>query len=191
MAAWVLFAPLLAENLIVEKPLARADAIFVLGGSSAYLERTEHAAALYKQAVAPKIILTDDGTRGGWSKIEQRNPPFVELARKNLIVQGVPAESIEIIKPSGSGTIYEAECLRQKVEEDNLKSVLLVTSAYHTRRTLRTFERLSADENISLGVESAPFGWQTPPPRTWWFSQRGWNAVAGEYVKSVYYWVYY
>ena len=145
-AVWILFAPYLAENLIIEKPLERADAILVLGGSSVFMERTQKAAEVFKNGAAPQIILTDDGEKAGWSKIEKRNPPYVELARKNLILNGVPFEAIEIIKPDGSGTIYEAQILREKAGENNWKTILLVTSAYHTRRTLRTFEKVCENE---------------------------------------------
>lgn len=190
-AAWIFSAPFLAKELIVQKPLERADVILVLAGSSVFQERTDKAADLYKQGISAKIILTDDGTRGGWSKIEQRNPPFVELARKNLINQGVPADAVEIIVPIGSGTIYEAQIFAEKVGEANWKSVLLVTSAYHTRRTLWTFENELKDKNVEVGVASAPLGQQTPLPDFWWLAPRGWDAVAGEYVKSFYYWIYY
>lgn len=191
LAAWITLAPFLAEGLIVEKPLAQTDVILVLAGSSVYLERTAKAAELYKQGVASKIVLTDDGTRGGWSRTEQRNPPFVELAKKNLVADGVPAEAVEIIKPIGSGTIYEAQIFRETARRMNWKSVLLVTSAFHTRRTLWTFQKELADESIEIGIAAAPVGWQTPSPNYWWLTPRGWNAVAGEYVKSSYYWVYY
>jgi uncharacterized SAM-binding protein YcdF (DUF218 family) len=190
---WIFAAPFLAENLIVEKPLEKADAIFVLGGSATYLERTDKAAELFKNGVAPKIILTDDGTRGGWSKIEQRNMPFVELARRNLIAQGVPAENIETLKPEATGTIYEARALTELSKNDNLQTILLVTSAYHTRRALRTFEREFAKENLQseIGIEYAQTGKRTPATSAWWFSIFGWQSVAGEYVKFVYYWLYY
>ena len=191
LAAWIFFAPFLAERLIVEKPLERADVILILAGSSVFQERTNKAAEIYKQGVAPKIVLTDDGTRGGWSQTEQRNPPFVELARKNLIADGVPAENIEIIKPNGSGTIYEARTFREKAREMDWKSVLLVTSAYHTRRTWWTFQEELANEPIEIGIAAAPVGSQMPSPNYWWLTVRGWNAVAGEYVKSWYYWAYY
>lgn len=191
--AWILLTPYLAERLIVEKPLEKADAILVLAGSSAYIERTQKAGEIYRQGIAPRIFLTDDGERAGWSRIERRNPAFVELARENLIEQGVPAESIEILEPSATGTIYEAEILRKKVEESDLKSILLVTSAYHTRRALQTFEKIFAEKNTDaeIGIESAPIGEKTPKPIAWWLSSRGWSAVGGEYVKSLYYWVYY
>ncbi len=191
LTAWLIFAPFLAELLIVEKPLERADVILILAGSSVYRERTAKAAELFKQGIAAKIVLTDDGMRGGWSRSEQRNPPFVELAEKNLIAAGVPAENIEIIVPNGSGTIYEARIFRETAQKMNWKSVLLVTSAYHTRRTLWTFEKELSNDEIAVGIAAAPVGWQTPPVNYWWLTLRGWNFVAGEYVKSLYYWVYY
>lgn len=190
---WFFVAPFLAENLIVEKPVEKADIIFVLGGSATYLERTDKAAELFKNGVTKKILLTDDGTRGGWSQTEQRNMPFVELARRNLVAQGVPAENIEILKPETTGTIYEAKALTQLSKKENLRTILLVTSAYHTRRALRTFESEFAKENLpaEMGIVSAQTGRQTPPPSVWWLSVFGWQSVAGEYVKSVYYWIYY
>lgn len=190
---WLFLAPLLAENLIVEKPLDKADAILVLAGSNTYLERTHQAAELFKKGVAPKIYLTDDGEFAGWSKAEQRNPRFVELARDSLIAQGVAAGNIEILEPKVSGTIYEARILSEKAKTANLKSLMLVTSAYHTRRAFSTFERVFKENNqmIELGITSPPTGEQMPAPSLWWLSENGWSFVAGEYVKFVVYWVYY
>ena len=191
LAAWIFFAPFIAENLVVEKRLERADTILILAGSSVYIERTNKAAEIFKHGVASKIILTDDGERTGWSRTEKRNIPYVEMAQRNLIAQGIPLEDIEIIKPIGSGTIYEAQIFKEKAQAENLKSVLLVTSAYHTRRTLWTFEQVFDGENVAFGIVSPPTGEETPPPNIWWLAPRGWSFVAGEYVKSVYYWVYY
>jgi uncharacterized SAM-binding protein YcdF (DUF218 family) len=190
---WITLAPFLAERLIIEKTLEKTDAILVLGGSSVYIERTQKAAEIFKKGAARKVFLTDDGERGGWSAAEKRNPPFVELARKSLISQGVPAENIEILEPQVTGTIYEARVLAEKAKAENLQSVLLVTSAYHTRRALWTFEKYFAENNIKteLGAAAPPPGNQTPPPYVWWLSPRGWALVAGEYVKFAAYWIYY
>ena len=190
---WLCLAPFLAERLIVEKPLEKADAIIVLAGAHTYVERTQKAAELFNKGTAPRVFLTDDGERAGWSAAEKRNPPFVELARSSLISQGVPAESIEILEPQVTGTIYEARVLAEKAKAENLRSVLLVTSAYHTRRALWTFEKYFAESNIKteLGVAAPPPGNQTPPPFVWWLSPRGWVLVAGEYVKFTVYWIYY
>lgn len=193
LLGWILLAPRLATLLIVEKPLARADAIFVLGGSAAYIERNQKAAALYKQGVAPKILLTNDGIKGGWDKKEQRNPYYVERARRELIGQGVPENAIEILPGTVGGTEDEAKLFAETAREKDLKSVLLVTSAYHTRRTLWTFEKtaLKNDLPVEIGIESPPTGQQTPPPFYWWATPTGWHVVAAEYVKIVYYWLFY
>ncbi len=187
---WVVSAPLLAKNLIVEKPLKKADAILVLSGSSVYIERTHKAAELYKQGIAEKVLLTDDGGYGGWSQKEKRNPPFVYLAQQELIAQGVSKDDIEILLPQVTGTIWEARNLKVKVEEEDWKSVVLVTSSYHTKRALNTFSAILEDR-VSLGISASPTGAQTPPPFTWWLSPKGWSVIGGEYVKSAVYWLYY
>src|SRR5215213_2244586 len=125
LIVWAFFAPFLAKNLIVEKPLEKADAILVLAGAHTYPERTQKAAELFRNGVAPKIFLTDDGEPAGWSAAEQRNPPFVELARNSLIADGVAAENIEILEPQVTGTIYEARILAEKAKSAHLKSVLI------------------------------------------------------------------
>jgi uncharacterized SAM-binding protein YcdF (DUF218 family) len=188
---WVFLAPYLAERLIIEKPLERADAIMVLGGSAVYLERTQKAAEIYKQGVAPKILLTDDGERAGWSKKEQTNLPYVELARRSLVTQGVPEDAIRILPGEVTGTDWEARRLAEEIDRDGLHSVLLVTSAYHSRRALWTFEKFLAEKGVGIGIEHSPTGEQTPSPGSWWLSPRGWNMVGGEYVKSAVYWAYY
>lgn len=187
---WVFVAPFLARNLIVEKPLAKADAILVLSGSSVYKERTHKAAKVYRSGVAKKILLTDDGGLAGWSNKEMRNPPFVYLAQQELIAQGVNAEDIEILSPKVSGTIWEARNLLTKFKKENWQTVVLVTSAYHTKRTLWTFEEVLGN-SYKIGIVASPTGEDTPPPQMWWLTPKGWKVVAGEYVKSWGYWIYY
>src|SRR5678815_4105056 len=62
-----------ARWLIVRAPLDRADAIVVLSGSATLSERVQHAAQLYAEKRAGKILLTTDNQQGGWSTAEQRN----------------------------------------------------------------------------------------------------------------------
>lgn len=190
---WIFAAPFLATFLIIEKPLEKADAIFVFGGSSVYVERTGKAAELFKRGVSNKIFLTDDGERGGWSKAEQRNPAFVELAKNELEKNGVPAENIEILEPQVSATFDEANVLAKTVKEKNLNSVLLVTSAYHTRRAFWISEKVLRENNLktALGIISPETGINTPSPEKWWLAPNGWRFVGGEYLKSVGYWMFY
>lgn len=193
LAIWILIAPFYAKYLIREKPLAHADAVFVFGGSSVYTERCSKAFELYKNGISDKIFLTDDGGRGGWSQAEQKNPAFVELASVELQKNGVPIENIEILEPQVDGTFDEAKVLAETIKAKNLKSILLVTSAYHTRRAFWITEKVLRENNlnIEIGIVSPEPGNQTPKPQFWWLVPKGWQFVAGEYVKIFVYWMYY
>ena len=184
---WVLVAWVAGRCLIVNTPLQRADVIVVLSGSAVYKERTQRAAEYYHQGLANRILLTNDNLRGEWSSSEQRNPFFYERARNNLLLLGVPAEQIEVIPQPVTNTYDEAVALREYAVAHGLRSLLVVTSAYHSRRALWTLNRVFAGTGIELGLQSIESGEQTPSPFTWWLHWRGWRMVVGEYVKNVYY----
>jgi uncharacterized SAM-binding protein YcdF (DUF218 family) len=184
---WVLVAWLAARFLIVNTPLHRADAIVVLSGSAVYKERTQRAAAYYHQGLANRILLTNDNLRGEWSSAEQRNPFFYERAQNNLLFLDVPAQRVEVILQPVTNTYDEAEVLREYAVAHGLRSLLVVTSAYHSRRAHWTLNRVFAGTGIEITLQSIENGEQTPSPFTWWLHFRGWRMLLGEYVKNVYY----
>lgn len=188
---WIAVAPLLAYLLIVEVQQDRADAIVVLSGSSVFKERTKKAAELFKLGRSDKILLTDDGYRGGWSPKVRINPLFVELARRELLSQGVPADAIVTLPGVVDGTDKEAAAFVDYAQKQNLRSATIVTSAYHTRRALWTFEKFARKNGIEFGIEHPAPGIQTPKAFSWWLKPAGWRMIAGEYVKFIGYYVYY
>src|SRR5688500_20256673 len=109
MLAW-----LGARALIVSAPLASADAIVVLSGSSAYPERTQKAAELYRDGRAPLVLLTEDHTRGGWASAQQRNPSFVGRATEAVMKDGVPAERKKIVPGRAAETRYETAMINER-----------------------------------------------------------------------------
>jgi uncharacterized SAM-binding protein YcdF (DUF218 family) len=176
-----------ARFLIVRAELASADAIVVLAGSSTYVERTGWAARLYKERRGRIVVLTDDGTQGGWSDSLQRNPFFYELAARELEQRGVPAEKIEVVRRPASGTYQESLRLSEHAAARGWRSLLVVTSAYHTRRALWTLRRVFAGSGVEIGIDSPPPGGQTPSAAVWWLRPQGWALVPGEYAKMIYY----
>ncbi len=176
-----------AHLLIVSVPLDHADAIVVLSGSSAIRERTQHAGDLYLKQKSKKVLVTRDTQRGSWSPAEQRNPYYYESAVADLKRAGVPAEAIEVVGPPVNSTWDEAKSISDYVSSHNVRSVLLVTSSYHSRRALWTFQRHLKEKNVQVGVDPAEPGIQTPRPAVWWFSFRGWQVVFLEYLKLIYY----
>lgn len=178
-----------ASWLIVREDLpGRADAIMVLSGSAAYAERAQHGALLYRAGRAPRIVLTNDGLRGGWSQSEQRNPFFVERAAAELRQAFVPGEAVEVLPGHVNSTYDEALALRTEAQRRGWKSLLVVTSGYHARRARWTFRRVFEEsDGIAVGLDPAAPNEQTPSPLFWWLQPEGWQMVAGEYVKLIYY----
>ena len=185
---WPLVAWIAAELLIVKSQIQSADAIVVLSGSSTFLERTDYAARLYQQGGAPIVVLTNDHLISGWNAAEERNPYFVELAARALRTRGVPAEKIQVIPGNASGTYEESLSLRDYATSHQLMRLLVVTSAYHSRRAFWSMRHACEGSGIQIGIDGPAPGWQTPSPWSWWLHRWGWRVVAGEYVKMIYYW---
>jgi uncharacterized SAM-binding protein YcdF (DUF218 family) len=185
LLAWVLIAWCWARWLSVAKPLDRADVIVVLSGSKAFRERTEFAATLYRNGVAPRILLTNDGERASWSNVEERNPPYQELAARELEQRGVPASAITLVDLPVQGTLDEAVTIRKYADDNGIRSILIVTSEYHSRRALWTFERVFAGREANIGLQSPKM--TNAFAVTWWIYPQGWKTVGAEFVKMVYY----
>jgi uncharacterized SAM-binding protein YcdF (DUF218 family) len=188
---WPFAAWAAARLLITEAPLAKADAIVILGGSANYKERAHEAARLLLDGHSQRILVTNDNNRGPWSSAEQRNLFFYERSFEELRNAGVPAERVQLLPQPVSGTHEEAELVRQYANDHGFQSVLVVTSAYHSRRALWTFSRVFRDTGIKIGLAAAPPKVESPRPATWWLTRRGWRLVPTEYVKMIYYVVKY
>jgi len=189
------FAPLgawlAARLLVVKADIAAPDVIVVLSGSSTYVERASRAANLYSEGRAPLILLTDDGLIGGWDHREDRNLHYYEMTAQRLQQLGVPKDRIQVIPGLASGTYEETLLIRDYATSHNLKRILIVTSAYHSRRALWSIRHACEGSGIEIGIDSPAPGWQTPTLWRWWTKRWGWKVVGGEYVKMIYYWTKY
>jgi uncharacterized SAM-binding protein YcdF (DUF218 family) len=192
VVAWPVVAWVAARALVVHDETARADVIVVLSGASDYLERTRYAAELWRQGVAPRIVLTNDDLRGGWDSGQQRNLYFVEREATELRRAGVPDAQVEALPEPVASTYDEAVRVRAYVAEHRLSSIVVVTSAYHSRRARWTFRRMFRESGVHVAVAPVVTGaGQTPPAYSWWLTARGWRSVAPEYPKLVYYGLHY
>jgi uncharacterized SAM-binding protein YcdF (DUF218 family) len=184
---FLLFAMLAPYGLISRSRRSHADAIVMLSGSSTYIERAQWAARLWREGLAPEVVLTNDGQSAGWDEARQRNPSFAERAADVLQKEGVPPAAIVTLPQVVTSTHDEALRLREYAQARGLHSLQFVTSAYHTRRAHWTLERVFAASGIELGVDAPPTGQQTPNPLWWWTNETGWKFVPGEYLKFIYY----
>ena len=187
IVAWPVVAGVAARSLIITVPLESADAIVVMSGSSAYLERTQKAAQLYHEGHAPMVLLTDDHRQGGWDNTRQRNPFFFERAMDELIKAGVPQEKIGVVPGFAESTRDESVIVGSYAQSKGFRSVLIITSAYHSRRALRCMRQVFANTGTNVGIETAG----AAPSFFWWTGLEGWRTVGTECVKSIYYWFKY
>jgi uncharacterized SAM-binding protein YcdF (DUF218 family) len=176
-----------ARALVVEVKLQHADVILVMAGAPVYFGRTAEAGRLFLDGRADKILLTNDGVRGSWSRTLQRNPFYYERAMLRLTQAGVPVTSVELLSGRISSTFDEAALMSAYARTHAVKSVIVVTSEYHTRRALWTVRRVLRDTGVEVGVQPATPIFDSVSPHNWWWYARGWQMVFGEYVKLAYY----
>jgi uncharacterized SAM-binding protein YcdF (DUF218 family) len=126
---FVLAAIVFPQNfLCVDSGPVKADVIVVLGGASH--ERPERAAELFKQRAAPRIIVSGFGD--------------CEINRRLLMEAGVPANVIEMENQSRT-TKENAEFTIKLLRKEKLNSAVIVTSWYHSRRALKTFQHFAPE----------------------------------------------
>lgn len=132
--------------------LPTADAIVVLGGAtrtpspprpsvdlSEAGDRVIYAAQLYRQKKAPIIVLS--GGRVEWSG--SGNAEAEDMATI-LTSIGIPRSAL-ILEPNSLNTYENAKFVKPILERENLKKVLLITSATHMPRSLLIFQRQGMD----------------------------------------------
>lgn len=188
LVLWPVGAWAAARLLIVHEPIEKSDAIVVLSGSATYRERAQHAGELFHAGRANRVVLTNDNLKSGWSSAAQRNPYYHELAKEELKRAGVPDQNIQVMMVPILGTHDEVLKLKDYCDQQKLNSILVVTSAYHSRRALWTFRKVFHDGSQKVGMDPAAAGIETPPPSTWWLHRFGWDLVPREYIKLVGYW---
>jgi len=145
------------EALVVEDPLEKSDAIIVLSDDNFYADRATRAAELFRQKLAPVVVASGIRLRP--------NAGIAELMTHDLIERGVPRENILPFPQDADDSKEEAQFLRKLVQEKNWKSVIVVTSNYHTRRAKYIFGKILAN---SVTVCMAAARDADYDPEHWW-----------------------
>lgn len=150
--------------LVVEDPLRKADATAVLSGRMP--SRALEAARVFNQGYASRVWLTHSSEPG--EELAQLSIPYAgeeSYDRQILIHEGVPAEAIQILDPPIANTADEMKVIGSALRQQNLHSVIIVTSKVHTRRTRALWKRLSARNETAIihGVSDDSFD-----PAHWW-----------------------
>lgn len=162
-----------------------ADVIFVLSGAA--YDRGMKAADVYKQGWAPKIVCTG-GNKDGNALALGKEYFECELTRSAILLSGVDSNVVTIL-PEGTSTFEESEAIEQYCVERNIKSCIVVTSLFHTRRVSWTVKKKLDQAGVETYLVGAPSRFYDPT--AWWKSEYGLLDLNNEYVKLGYYLVKY
>lgn len=202
-----LFVWLLSISFVSEKFLAslerdlvipahpKGDVIVLLGGgvhdrvpdlsgsgapSEGMLARTVTAVRLQRRLGIPILV-------SGGSVYGNRSPE-APIVRRFLVDLGVPADRI-LLEDKSRDTMENARFSKKILADGGFKKPLLVTSAFHMRRSVEAFRK------VGLEVTAVPSSFHTVPgrPAVWadWFPDAGALAtvatVLREYLGLAYY----
>lgn len=117
------------ELLVSHQTPQPADLILVLGGDF-WGPRVIKGADLGMQGFAPQVLISGPPYQGR---------PESNLAIQFLVARGYPMRLFQGFPIRAPSTIAEAVALRPELERRGVKRVLLVTSAYHSRRAKIVF----------------------------------------------------
>lgn len=150
-------APRLGAWLVVEDPLQRADAIFVLGGTM--FERPLEAMDLYREGWAPRMLLMRQIADEGEVELRRRGISFpreIDVQIDVLTRLGVPRAAIDILDEQNS-TKDEANALVIAATANRWQRVIIVTSKQHTRRARMVMNRRLAGTGVVAIVRSSRY----------------------------------
>lgn len=159
MASLLVFAPNAGKLLVVDQPQV-SDVIVVLAGETD--TRPALALRLLDRGYAPRILLNVPAAARIY------NSTNLELAEK--YVQGLPqALSIRICPINGLSTRDESRDVRKCLATQPSSKVLIVTSDFHTRRSLSIFRHEFPNNSFSVAAATDPnhFGVR-------WWTHREW-----------------
>ena len=168
-----------ARWLLRQDTLAPADLIVSLGGDGLCLRELK-AAELYKQGFARQVIVS--GYPYG------PNLDTSTASQAYLYSLGLPASDVRAM-PGGRNTRIEADNITALMRAQRWRSAIIVTSPFHARRALFTFERAAPD----LKFSSAPVPPQAPEwqPDRWWTRRadlgvtvREWLALGNTWING-------
>jgi len=154
-----------AGRILVVRDLRHADAIVVLVGETD--RRPALALELLRQGYAPRVLIdaSSDARVYHWN--------VAEIAEQ--YIHTLPPEiaaSVSVCRESGLSTVDEARQARRCLDAVGARSVLVVTSEYHTRRALSVFRHTFPGRSIGVAgaVEPGQFGVR-------WWCHREWAKV--------------
>ncbi len=166
----------LGSYLVKAAPPQKADAIVVLAGDATG-HRIVTAGNLVREGYAPKAIVSGPTWMYDVAECDLEIP----FATR----RGYPETYFVHFEHRAHSTQEEAEVIIPELHRIGAKTILLVTSDYHTRRAGRIFRRMGPDLNFIVIAALDPYF----SPSGWWHNREGRKTFAIEWMKTIAEWV--
>jgi hypothetical protein len=165
----ILAASQAGRFLVIDKP-EKSDAIVVLAGETNF--RPAHALELLRQGWAPRAFMN----------AETRNliydQQLIDIARK--YASNLPeADRVSVCPIVGFSTNDEVDDVSRCLQSLSVHRVLIVTSEFHTRRSLMIFRHRLPQYNFSVAAARNPAQFS----EAWWRHREWAKTTVDEWMK--------
>jgi uncharacterized SAM-binding protein YcdF (DUF218 family) len=172
--------------LIFEQNPQKADVIVVLNGRDT--ERSLAAVDLYNKGYSNLIVMSTGSKQPGsdefWKRVGNNFNGKIFFQRA-VEAMGVPESSFKFIGNGVTSTYDEAVATSEFLRKQGYKSILLVTSKWHSKRAYLTFRSVLKNDEIKIIMQ--PSRYDAFRPDAWWKNRNDAELVFDEYVRLIYY----
>lgn len=149
------------------------DAIVAISGGDTRA-RTAQAIELYKQGWAPLLVFSG-------AAADKSGPSNAEAMKLQAAEANVPTDDI-LIDETSETTKQNASNTINLFGRHHIRSVVLVTSAYHQRRAGLEFGQRAG---TAIKIVNHPVKSDNQWSEWWWTTPTGWYLVVSEFVKII------
>lgn len=150
----------------------KADAIVAVSGGDT-IARTDEAIKLYKAGWAGTLIFSG-------AAADKSGPSNAQVMAQRATDAGVDPNAI-LTENLSETTTQNATETSNIFKEHNIKSAILVTSAYHERRAMLEFDKRA----LGVVIRGHPVASDKQWNAWWWLTPNGWVLAFPEFIRSL------
>jgi hypothetical protein len=163
--------------LVASDPLHPVDVIVIAGDADG--AGTLEAADLVREGISARIAVFSVPLDGTGREFLRRGVPYSDLFVWQLHALGI--KSVEVIPLTEAGTHEEGRVLPRWCIENGYRTVLLVSTPDHSRRTRRILRRAAVGDGLEVLVRYTRYS--DFDPDAWWHTRAGTRTELSEAEK--------
>jgi uncharacterized SAM-binding protein YcdF (DUF218 family) len=157
----------MGEFLVFAEPPQKVDLIVTLTGED--IPRLLGTVEMYKAGYAGRIFRAREPLPDGYEKLIASGGRYIEPRenfRKMLHSLGIGLPAFLTDDRQVESTYHEAKVVRDFLRKNDFKSIMLITSKYHSRRAYLTYKLMLKDDGVK--IVSCPTKYDEFDPERWW-----------------------